>query len=84
MSKWGYNAKRYHGHSMRKGGCQIAVDNGVPLDLVKALGCWKSDAAKAYYAYSSQRLAQLTPVLLGKASPIEFLKSVPPRLDTSN
>jgi hypothetical protein len=40
--------KDYSSHSMRRGGAQFLRDLGVPRDILKAVGRWKSDAVDEY------------------------------------
>ena len=58
----------YRGHSFRRGGASWAFNNGVPGELVQAMGDWKSDAYKVYLEFSmssklviAQRLATCLP-----------------------
>ena len=46
----GLDAENYSGHSMRRGGAQLLRDRGVPRDLVKAAGRWRSDAVDVYFS----------------------------------
>ena len=63
------NASSYRGHSFRRGGASWAFNNGVPGELVQAMGDWKSDAYKVYLEFSlsskftiAQRLATCLPI----------------------
>ena len=40
----------YSAHSTRRGAAQLLRDLGVPRDLVKIMGRWKSDAVDAYFS----------------------------------
>lgn len=40
--------KNYGTHSLRRGGATWLLVSGVPLDMVKVLGDWKSDAVQRY------------------------------------
>ena len=44
------DSERFSGHSMRRGGAQLLRDRGVPRDLVKAAGRWRSDAVDVYFS----------------------------------
>ena len=44
----GINPKLYAGHSFRRGGASFAYQSGVPLELIKALGDWRSDTVLIY------------------------------------
>jgi integrase len=46
----GVHGKDFSGHSLRRGGAQILRDRGVPRDLVKAQGRWRSDAVDVYFS----------------------------------
>ena len=39
----------YSSHSLRRGGAQYLRDRGVPKELVKIMGRWRSDAVDAYF-----------------------------------
>lgn len=40
--------KLYASHSFRRGGASFAYQSGVPIELIKALGDWRSDAVLIY------------------------------------
>ena len=40
--------KDYVGHSFRRGGASYAFQAGIPIELIKILGEWKSDAVLLY------------------------------------
>ena len=44
----GLNPKSYAGHSFRRGGASFAYLSGVPVELIKALGDWRSDTILIY------------------------------------
>jgi len=44
----GINATLYSGHSFRRGGASFAYQSGVPIELIKALGDWRSDSVLVY------------------------------------
>jgi len=44
----GYQSHRYSGHSFRKGGCTFAASCGVPAELLKVHGDWRSSAYESY------------------------------------
>ena len=48
LSLIGSNPKLYAGHSFRRGGASFAYQSGVPLELIKALGDWRSDTILIY------------------------------------
>ena len=44
------DASQYAGHSFRRGGASFAHQAGLPVDRIKLLGDWKSDAVLLYLA----------------------------------
>lgn len=48
LTLMGLNPKTYAGHSFRRGGASFAYQSGVPLELIKALGDWRSDTILIY------------------------------------
>jgi len=44
----GVNPANYSGHSFRRGGASFAYQSGIPIELIKALGDWRSDAVLVY------------------------------------
>ena len=48
LSAAGLNTERYAGHSFRRGGATFAMRCGVPVELIKIQGDWKSNAYKRY------------------------------------
>ena len=48
LSLIGIDPKLYAGHSFRRGGASFAYQSGVPIELIKALGDWRSDTILIY------------------------------------
>lgn len=48
LSSLGVDPKLYAGHSFRRGGASFAYQSGVPIELIKALGDWRSDTILIY------------------------------------
>ena len=48
LQQAGYPAGKYSGHSFRRGGASYAFACGVPSEVIKMLGDWKSDAYLGY------------------------------------
>ena len=48
LTSMGINPQSYAGHSFRRGGASFAYQSGVPLELIKALGDWRSDTILIY------------------------------------
>ena len=49
----GLPSKDYSGHSFRRGAASWAIQNGIPGEIIKILGDWKSDAYLAYLSLST-------------------------------
>ena len=52
LTKAGYDAKSFTGHSFRRGGATYAFRAGVSGELIKLIGDWKSDAYSRYLDFS--------------------------------
>ena len=50
------SADSYSSHSLRRGGAQFLRDAGVPRDLIKLMGRWKSDAVDVYMRSASKEM----------------------------
>ena len=48
LSMLGYSPSSYAGHSFRRGGASFAFESGIPIELIKMLGDWKSDSVLLY------------------------------------
>lgn len=48
LSKCGLHGAQYGSHSFRRGGASFAFQSGIPLEFVKILGDWKSNAVLLY------------------------------------
>ena len=44
----GYASDCYAGHSFHRGGASFAFQIGIPVELIKMLGDWKSDSVLLY------------------------------------
>lgn len=53
ISLAGLNPRDYSGHSLRRGGCTFAFQAGVPVDLIRTHGDWRSDAYQQYLEITS-------------------------------
>jgi hypothetical protein len=58
LTQLGIDPTKYSGHSFRRGGASFALECGLPPDLIKAQGDWKSDAYHSYldpsFSYRTQ------------------------------
>ena len=54
ISALGLQASRYSSHSFRRGGATFAFDCGLPADMIKSQGDWKSDCYKLYIDISAK------------------------------
>lgn len=50
----GYSPSKYSGHSLRRGGATFALSCGLPTEVIKAQGDWKSNAYERYTDVSLQ------------------------------
>lgn len=48
LTTMGIDPQSYAGHSFRRGGASFAYQSGVPVELIKALGDWRSDTILIY------------------------------------
>ena len=48
MTALGIPPDRYSGHSLRRGGATFALQCGLPVDLIKIQGDWKSNCVERY------------------------------------
>ena len=48
LSMLGYSPSSYAGHSFRRGGASFAFESGIPIELIKMLGDWKSNSVLLY------------------------------------
>lgn len=48
LAALGFDPKLFAGHSFRRGGASFAYQSGVPIELIKALGDWRSDTILIY------------------------------------
>ena len=48
LTSIGIDPKAYAGHSFRRGGASFAYQSGIPVELIKALGDWRSDTILIY------------------------------------
>lgn len=44
----GFDASKYSGHSFRRGGATFALQCGLPIELIKIQGDWRSNACERY------------------------------------
>ena len=48
LSRLGVDVRQYTGHSFRRGGASWALAQGLPIEAIKIMGDWKSDAYQRY------------------------------------
>jgi integrase len=56
LKKVGIEPSQYSGHSFRRGGASWAYNIGIPLETIRQLGDWKSNACLAYISVSRQHV----------------------------
>ena len=56
-------SKSYSGHSMRRGGATLAFEAGVPSELIKIQGDWKSSAYLSYLQPSLSKKSKTTQLM---------------------
>lgn len=65
LTRVGYDAQLYATHSFRRGGAAFAFQCGLPPELIKAQGDWKSDAYLSYLSvpltFRIQTIQKLVP-----------------------
>jgi len=60
----GFDDSVFSGHSLRRGGATCAFEKGVPGELVKNHGDWRSEAYLVYLQFSSNQKLQTTKAML--------------------
>ena len=61
LSECGIKSSKFSGHSLRRGGATWAFSCGVPTELIKSHGDWRSDAYLLYLQFSlNDKLATTT------------------------
>ena len=55
--KAGYKINTFSSHSLRRGGATWAYRSGVPENLIKLLGDWRSEAVRQYFEFSLEMRA---------------------------
>ena len=63
LAKAGLRPDEYAGHSFRIGAATTAAACGVPVDLIKTLGRWKSQAYQLYVRLPGDHLAGVSRTL---------------------
>ena len=60
LGRAGYNPEEYTGHTFRIGAATTAVACGIPIDTIKTLGRWKSDACRLYVRLPREHLTEIS------------------------
>lgn len=64
----GHEPKGYSGHSFRRGGATYALKIGVPGELIRAHGDWRSDSYLKYFDLSLDHRAKVSRIMSNKLS----------------
>ncbi|MEW8545902.1 MAG: hypothetical protein AB2693_20460, partial [Candidatus Thiodiazotropha sp.] len=51
----GLDSSKYSGHSLRRGGASYALKCGLPIDLIKIQGDWRSNACERYLEHAFEQ-----------------------------
>ena len=70
LSKSGIQVNHYSGHSFRRGGASWAYQSGVPIQTIKNIGDWKSDAYQRYIFDSKASLHQAMSCMVSNIHPL--------------
>ena len=60
LSSAGFKPESYAGHSFRIGAATTAAACGVPVEIIKSLGRWKSDAYQLYVRLPADQLSAIS------------------------
>ena len=71
LQSLGFPPDKYSNHSFRRGGASFALNCGLPVDLIKLQGDWKSNACERYLE-PSFGLRQQVAATLGKSTSTFF------------
>ena len=63
LTQAGINPDDYASHSFRSGAATTAVACGVPVDIIKTLGRWKSNAYQLYVRLPREQLSGISKTL---------------------
>ena len=59
LTRIGLNSSEYSGHSLRRGGATYALRCGLPIDLIKIQGDWRSNACERYLEHAFEQRQQV-------------------------
>ena len=65
LSSAGFDPSKYAGHSFRIGAATTAAACGVPVDIIKTLGRWRSQAYQLYIQIPESQLSAISKKLAG-------------------
>ena len=66
LAQAGFQLEDYAGHSLRIGAATTAAACGVPVDTIKALGRWKSQAYQLYVHLPKKQLVEISHKLVAE------------------
>ena len=70
LNQCGLAGMDFGSHSFRRGGASLAFQVGIPVELIKILGDWKSDAVLLYLTVPLDIRVQAT-TLLSHHTPLQ-------------
>lgn len=71
LQKLGVDQKAYAGHSFRRGGASWAYHVDIPVDTIRQIGDWKSNAYQRYICENKDSLLKAVSIMVGKAAEME-------------
>ena len=59
LSRKGWDVSHYSGHSFHIEAATTAAARGIPIPIIKTLGCWESEAYTSYIRTPQEQLADI-------------------------
>ena len=71
IEQLGVNSQSYAGHSFRRGGASWAYHVNIPVDTIRQLGDWKSNAYEKYIFENKESIFKATSTMVGRAAQLK-------------